>query len=311
VSSPRSPRVALVGPTASGKSALAHSVALELDGDVEILSVDAMGVYRGMDIGTAKPTPGERAEVAYHLIDLVAASEEFTVAQFQVAGREARGLVEGRGHGVLYVGGTGLYARAVIDDLDIPGRYPEVRRVLEARASEDLASLYDELVALDPVAASRLEATNQRRVVRALEVTLGAARPFSSYGEGLLTYRPSGVRQLGVDADLAVLDNRIERRFRDWMEQGLLDEVAVLAAAPSGLSRSARQAVGYKELLLHLEEGRPLEACVRDAITHSRRLARRQRSWFRRDPRVEWVDEGLAREALREALRGQNVTVRD
>ncbi len=307
---PSAAPVALVGPTASGKSALAHAVALE-HGALEILSVDAMGVYRGMDIGTAKPTRSQREEVSYHLIDLVAASEEFTVAQYQAAAREARGCVEERGHGVLYVGGTGLYGRAIIDDFDIPGRYPDVRRELEERATESVTALYDELVVLDPVAASRLEATNARRVVRALEVTLGSGRPFSSYGEGLLSYRPSRVVQLGVDVDPAVLDERIERRFRDWMDQGLLDEVTRLAAAPGGLSRSARQAVGYKELLGHLEEDQPLEVCVLRAITQSRRLARRQRSWFRRDPRVEWLDEDSARARVREVLSCPNAFVRD
>jgi len=305
------PLVALVGPTASGKSALAHAVALERGG-VEILSVDAMGVYRGMDIGTAKPTRAQREAVTYHLIDLVAASEEFTVAQYQAAARAAKSLVEGRGHAVLYVGGTGLYARAVIDDLDIPGRYPEVRRELEERAAKNLGPLYDELVVLDPVAAGRLEASNARRVVRALEVTLGSKRPFSSYGEGLLRYGPSSVIQVGVDVEPELLDASIERRFLEWMDLGLLEEVARLACAPGGLSRSARQAVGYKELLGHLEDGQPLEECVQRAISHSRRLARRQRSWFHRDPRIEWFDDvDLAGARVREVLSGPNAFVRD
>jgi tRNA dimethylallyltransferase len=284
------PAVALVGATASGKSALAHRLALEL-ADVDIVSVDAMCVYRGMDIATAKPSALERAEVPYHLLDLVEPSEEFTVAQFQREARRATDAIVGQGRRVLFVGGTGLYGRAVLDDLEIPGRYPEVRATLDERAALDLGELFLELEALDPLAATRLEPTNERRVVRALEVTLGSGRPFSSYGEGLMTYGPVRVVQVGLDIEFDVLDERIEARFTRWMEEGLLDEVQALIERPGGLGRTARQAVGYRELLAHLEESVPLEDCVRDAITQSRRLARRQRSWFRRDPRVEWFSD--------------------
>jgi tRNA dimethylallyltransferase len=304
--------VALVGPTASGKSALAHELALECGGSIELLSVDAMGVYRGMDLATAKPSRHERGEVSYHLLDLVSPSEEFTVAQFQREARSALASVSDVGHRAMYVGGTGLYGRAVLDDLDIPARYPEVRRTLEERAERDLAGLYDELVQLDPLAASRLEATNERRVVRALEVTLGAQRPFSSYGEGLLNYGPVRVVQVGLDCDLETLDERIERRFRSWMDQGLMQEIEELLRAPGGLGRTARQAVGYRELLRHVEESVPLDECVTEALTRSRRLARRQRSWFRRDPRVEWFsDVTSAKRRLLEVLSTANGFVRD
>lgn len=304
--------VALVGPTASGKSALAHELALESEGDVELVSVDAMGVYRGMDLGTAKPTRQERDEVKYHLLDLVDPSEEFTVAQFQREAKFATANIASAGHGVVYVGGTGLYGRAVLDDLDIPARYPDIRRVLEWRVEGELPALYEELRVLDPLAASRLEATNARRVVRALEVTLGAGRPFSSFGAGLLSYGPVRVVQVGLETDLQVLDERIATRFRRWMEQGLLEEVARLARARGGLGRTARQAVGYRELLRHVEDGEPLERSVENAITQSRRLARRQRSWFRRDPRVEWfVDTASAKARLREVLNGADGFVRD
>jgi tRNA dimethylallyltransferase len=279
-----------VGATASGKSALAHRLAREL-GDVDIVSVDAMCVYRGMDVATAKPTATDRAEVPYHLVDLVEPSEEFTVAQFQRDARHATDLIFGEGRRALFVGGTGLYGRAVLDDLEIPGRYPEVRAELDERAQSDLEGLFRELEILDPLAVTRLERTNERRVLRALEVTLGSGRPFSSFGEGLTTYGPVRVVQVGLDVDLEVLDERIELRFRSWMEDGLLDEVRALLERPGGLGRTARQAVGYRELLAHLEEDAPLEECVRDAITQSRRLARRQRSWFRRDPRVEWFSD--------------------
>jgi tRNA dimethylallyltransferase len=157
-----------------------------------------------------------------------------------------------------------------------------------------------------------MEPTNERRLLRALEVTIGSGRPFSSFGEGLLTYGPVRVVQVGIRCDFEILDRRIEERFREWMDQGLLAEVAALAAMPNGLSRTARQAVGYKELLRHLEEGEGLESCVLDAITQSRRLARRQRSWFNRDPRIEWfesADEAGAR--IREVLASPDGFVRE
>ncbi|HEY5303125.1 MAG TPA: tRNA (adenosine(37)-N6)-dimethylallyltransferase MiaA [Acidimicrobiales bacterium] len=301
--------VALVGSTASGKSAVAHEVALASRGDVEILSVDSMTVYRGMDIGTAKATLTQREEVTYHLLDLIEPCEEFTVSQFQEAARDAADQVWALGGSVLYVGGTGLYGRAVLDNFDIPGQYPEVRAELEAR-THDTAGLYEQLSQLDPAAAAKMEPTNARRVVRALEVTVGSGRPFSSYGVGLRHYGPSRVVQVGLNCEFDVLDVRIRRRFAAWMDEGLLEEVAHLKDI--GMSRTARQAVGYRELLRHLEEGVALEQCVEDAVTQSRRLARRQRSWFQRDPRVEWFDDP-SDAALRidEVLKSPDGFVRD
>jgi len=301
--------VALVGATASGKSDLAHQLALESDGAIEILCVDSMTVYRGMDIGTAKATAAQREQVTYHLLDLIEPHEEFTVSQFQHEARESAELVWALGGSVLYVGGTGLYGRAVIDNLDIPGQFPDVRADLEERG-DDLPGLYEELTRHDPLAASRMEPTNRRRIVRALEVTLGAGRPFSSFGSGLRHYGAPRVVQVGLNCEFGVLDVRIARRFESWMEQGLLEEVAHLRE--QGMSRTARQAVGYRELLRHLEEGADLDQCVEDAITQSRRLARRQRSWFQRDPRVEWFDDPSdAAKRLDEILRSPDGFVRD
>jgi len=304
------PAVALVGPTASGKSALAHDLCRQHP-DVAVLCVDAMTVYRGMDIGTAKPTRAQREEVDYHLLDLIDPSEEFTLYDFQHAARDAAAQVWQLGGAVLYVGGTGLYGRAVLDNFDIPRQYPEVRAALEARR-DDLAGLYDELASLDPLAASRMEPTNERRVIRALEVTLGSGAPFSSFGPGLRTYGPVRVIQVGLRSDFDALDERIEQRFRAWMDEGLLEEVRALRDAPGGLSRTARQAVGYRELLRHLEDDVDLEQCVGDAITQSKRLARRQRSWFSRDPRIEWFDDpDLAAARLLEVLNSPDGFVRD
>jgi tRNA dimethylallyltransferase len=279
--------VALVGTTASGKSALALEVARARPG-IELVSVDSMQVYRGMDVGTATPSPAERAEVPHHGLDLVDPWEEFTVADFQAAIGAAVADVERRRARPLLVGGTGLYLRAVVDGLEIPGRYPDVAAELAAEA--DTVALHHRLAALDPVAAARMEPTNRRRVLRALEVTLGSGRPFSSYGPGLDAYPPTRVVLVGVRLPRAVVDRRIAARYRAQLDAGFLDEVRRLAADPRGLSRTASQALGYRELLDHLAGRCPLDQAVAAAVTRTRRFARRQERWFRRDPRITWLD---------------------
>lgn len=286
---PRTRHVALVGPTASGKSAIALEVARRRD-DVEIVTVDSMQVYRGMDVGTAKPTAAEQALVPHHLLDLVDPDEEFTVAQWQREARAALADIEARGRTALLVGGTGLYLRAVTDDLDIPGRYVEARAEVEA----DLArvgpvALHARLASLDPVAAARMEPTNERRIVRAMEVTLGSGRPFSDFGPGLEASPPSAIAQVGVQIEPEHLAQRIAARYEAQLAAGFLEEVAALAARPEGLSRTAAQALGYKELLSHLAGERSLEEAVVLAVARTRRFARRQRAWFRRDPRLTWA----------------------
>ena len=275
-----------MGPTASGKSALAMELARRL-GDVEIVSVDSMQVYRGMDIGTAKPSPADRAELPHHLLDLAEPTEEFSVARFQAAFKEAIAGIESRGHRALLVGGTGLYLRAAVDDLTLPGEFRAVRAELEQVG--ETTALHSRLAALDPVAAGRMEPANRRRVVRALEVTLGSGRPFSSFGPGLEEYPRSRFRLAGIALDHAVVHDRIERRFASMMAAGLVDEVRSLVARHGcGLSRTARQALGYRELLAHVESGVPLEQAAAEAVRRTRAFARRQRAWFRRDPRITW-----------------------
>jgi tRNA dimethylallyltransferase len=183
--------VALVGATASGKSALALELAAVRPG-VEIVTVDAMQVYRGMDVGTAKPTAAERAAVAHHVLDVAEPWEDYAVARWQRDARRAMDEIVARGNRPLLVGGTGLYLRSLVDDLDIPAQFPEVRAVLDA--DPDTAALHARLAALDPLAASRMEPGNRRRVVRALEVTLGAGRPFSSFGPTSRYLNPRSVR---------------------------------------------------------------------------------------------------------------------
>jgi tRNA dimethylallyltransferase len=298
--------VALVGVTASGKSALAMAIAAGR-GDVEIVSVDSMSVYRGMDLATAKPSRADRAAVPHHLIDLVDPDAEFTLTQFQAAARAALVDIEARGRHALLVGGTGLYLRAVVDDLRIPGRFPDVVAGLEAELEGGRVSVVDlhaRLGALDPVAAARMEPTNRRRVVRALEVTVGSGLPFSTFGPGLEAYPVGAISQVGLGTDLAVVDARIAVRVGAWVEAGLVDEVRALAARPQGISRTARQALGYREVLAHLEEDRPLDQCLEQTVLRTRQFARRQASWFRRDPRITWRDEPAEAQALVEAALG-------
>lgn len=277
--------VALVGVTASGKSALALELA-RADRSFEIVSVDSMQVYRGMDIGTAKPTAAERADVPHHLVDVADPWDDYTVARFQRDERAALADIEARGKRALLVGGTGLYLRAVIDDLDIPGRFPDVRAEIEREP--DTEALHRQLVELDPVAADRMEPSNRRRVVRALEVTRGSGRPFSSFGPGLEVYPPTTIALIGIERPVDEVATRIAERYQAQVAAGFVDEVRRLRDDPRGLSRTARQALGYKELLAHLEGECSLDEAIATAITRTRRFARRQRVWFRRDPRIRW-----------------------
>ena len=275
----------IVGPTASGKSEVAMGVA-RLIGGAEIVTLDSMQVYRGMDIGTATPTAAEQADVPHHLIDLVDPSEEFAVAEFQATARTVIGGIRRRGAVPVLVGGTGLYVRAVIDELQIPGRYPEVREELEAEP--DTAAMHRRLAALDPAAATRMEPSNRRRIVRALEVTLGSGRLFSSYGPGMDHYPSTPFVQVGLRWGREGLDGRIAARYQRQVADGFLDEVRALAEHP--ISQTAAQALGYKELLAHLRGEATLDEALDQAVTRTRRFARRQERWFRRDPRIRWID---------------------
>ncbi len=283
--------LSLVGATATGKTALALAYA-RAHPDVELVSADAFAVYRGLDIGTAKPTREERALAPWHLIDVCDPAEEFTVARFQRLAADAIAGIEGRGHRTLIVGGTGLYHRAVVDDLGLPGQYPEIRAELEETVctTTGLELLYARLVALDPHAASRMEPTNARRIVRALEVTIGSGRPFSSFGPGLAHYGQTRFATAGLFLAREVLDRRISERLDRQLSEGFVDEAARLAARPGGLSRTARQALGYKELFSYLASECTLEEASAEIIRRTKSFARRQEAWFRRDPRIVWID---------------------
>lgn len=291
------PAVVIVGATASGKSDLAMSVARTVPG-VEIVAVDAMQVYRGMDVGTAKPTASDRREVRHHGLDLVAPSEPFSVVDFQDAATEAFGSIATRSASAVLVAGTGLYLSALLNGLEMPGSWPDIRTRLEAEAATDIAGLFARLVDIDPAAASKMEPTNTRRIVRALEVCEGSGRTFSSFGPGMDAYPSTAVAQFGLRWPRAVLAERIAARVHRMMSLGLFDEVRSLHEGGL-LGRTASQALGYKEIVDHLEGRCTLDTAVETIILRTRQFAVRQDRWFRRDPRIRWIDiESDSLEAL-------------
>ena len=308
MSTTHSPRhLALVGPTASGKSALAFALAQEL-GDAEIVSLDSMQVYRGMDIGTAKPTVAERAVVVHHLVDVAEPDEDWSVQRTQTGARAALDAIEARGNRALFVGGTGLYVKAIVDGLRIPAEDPARRIELEARtaSADGLADAYRELAARDPLAAARIEPRNRRRIVRALEVIELTGAPFSSFGPGLDHFAAPAipVRMIGVWLPRAAHARRIEQRVGTMVAEGFVDEVRMLEARPKGLSRGALQAIGYRELFGFVRGEIPtIEDATDRVVRRTRAFARRQRMWFRRDPRITWLATAGAPESLLGAAR--------
>ncbi len=285
------PLLALVGPTATGKTEAAVALALRLE--AEIVSVDSMLVYRGMDVGTAKPTPEQRARVPHHVIDVADPSEPFSVGRYQALALAAIGEIRARGHRVLLVGGSGLYFRAVVDRLELPGTDPRIRRDLESEAEAVGAlRLYERLAATDPTAAAKIEPSNIRRTVRALEVAAVTGEPFSAFARCWGRYDPAVVRAAGVTAPRDVLDRRIRARLRSMLERGMLDEVRTLVERGFGAWLTATQAIGYAELARHLRGGVSLDEAIVVTVRRTRALARRQLAWFRRDPRVRWIETG-------------------
>jgi tRNA dimethylallyltransferase len=261
-------------------------------GDVEIVSLDSMQVYRGLDVGTAKPTVAERAAVPHHVIDVVEPTEEWSAMRHQAAARAAVAEIEARGKRALLVGGTGLYVQAVVDDLRFPGEDPDLRAELEAATAEPggVAAAYDELRRRDPDAAEKIDPHNARRIVRALEVIRLTGKPFSSFGAGLDQFGPTAfpVRMVGIWVPRDVLNARIAERFAAMRDAGLVDEVQQLLGGRS-LSRTASQAIGYKEIIGALSDHGSLDEALDTAVRRTRSFARRQRMWFRRDPRITWL----------------------
>ncbi|MCL4552347.1 MAG: tRNA (adenosine(37)-N6)-dimethylallyltransferase MiaA [Candidatus Marsarchaeota archaeon] len=286
---PVSSLLALIGPTASGKTTIATELASQFK-RLELVSIDSMTVYRSMDIGTAKPRGEELKAIHYHLLDMADPWEEYSVSRFQTDVRNVLDEIAAHDGIALLVGGTGLYYQAVVDGLEIPGQWPQVREELEevAASGEGLGLLYRRLAELDSDAAGKIEPNNRRRIVRALEVTLGSGVPFSRHGPGLFANRSNGVRAVGIDLPRAELFDRIEKRLDILLTSGWVEEVQRIASDPRGMSRTARQALGYKEILAHLEGHASLDEVRLEILARTKRFAKRQVAWFRRDPRIAW-----------------------
>ncbi|MBX9244548.1 tRNA (adenosine(37)-N6)-dimethylallyltransferase MiaA [Actinotalea ferrariae] len=276
--------VAVVGPTATGKSDLGVALAVALGG--EVVNADAMQLYRGMDIGTAKVTDEERRGVPHHQLDVLDVGEDASVAAYQRAARADVAAVTGRGARAVVVGGSGLYVRALLDRMELAPVDLAVRARLEERAAtEGTGVLHDELAALDPAAAQAIGRQNTRRVVRALEVITLTGRPWTASLPEQEYVRPAV--QIGLDCDRGVLDEHVAHRVERMWRRGLVEEVAGLAPR---MGRTAGRAVGYAEVLAALRGERTLEDAYDGVVAGTRRLARKQMGWFGRDPRVHWLD---------------------
>jgi tRNA dimethylallyltransferase len=290
--------VAIVGATATGKSDLAVSLARALGG--EVVNADSMQLYRGMDIGTAKLPVAERQGIPHHLLDIWDVTKTASVAEYQVLATEVIARLEARGKVPVLAGGSGLYVRAALGDLSFPGTDEKVRERLEAElAAAGPASLYERLAARDPAAAAAILPSNGRRIVRALEVIELSGRPFSATLPGYDSGRPAV--QIGLELPRAELDRRIEARVDRMWRQGFEAEVRDLQQRNLRAGKTASRALGYQQLLRFLDGEWTLEQARAETVRATRRFARRQESWFRRDPRVTWLpaaEEALTARAL-------------
>ncbi|MFE3225844.1 tRNA (adenosine(37)-N6)-dimethylallyltransferase MiaA [Nocardia sp. NPDC059228] len=280
--------IAVVGPTATGKSDLALDLAQRLDG--EIVNIDAMQLYRGMDIGTAKLPVSERRGIPHHQLDVLDITETATVAAYQTAARADVEAIMARGRTPVIVGGSMMYVQALLDDWDFPATDPEIRAKWEAvLADRGTVAVHEALKRADPVAAQTILPTDGRRMVRALEVVELTGEPFAASAPQIGEPR-WGTVIIGVDRDTAELDARIEVRTATMFESGLVEEVEGLVALGLRHGQTARRAIGYAQVLDFLDNEYELTEAQERTFIGTRRYVRRQRSWFRRDQRVRWVD---------------------
>jgi len=304
----RVPVLALNGPTASGKTAVAVAVAHALAADgmaAEIVNADSMLVYRGMDIGTAKPTAAERSGVPHHLIDIMDVTQDASVADFQQLARAVIADCRARGVVPIIAGGSALYVHAILDDFRFPGTDPDIRARLEAElADQGPAALHERLSRLDRHAADGILPGNGRRIVRALEVIELTGGFRSQLPEW--TYALDDVLQVGLEVPRELLDARIEERVERMWSDGLVEEVAGLVERGLRDGRTASRAIGYRQVLAQLD-GELTEAEARQqTVFGTRRLARKQLGWFRRDPRIQWLPAGPeAVHGITDAVRGR------
>jgi tRNA dimethylallyltransferase len=280
------PVIAVVGPTASGKSALALALAQAFGG--EIVNADAFACYIGMDIGTAKPTADEQAQAPHHMVDVWQVEHDITVAEYQARARRTVDEIRARGRVPIVAGGSGLYVRSLLEPMEFPGTDPDIRAQLEADlAAVGTSAMHARLAALDPQAAAAIMATNGRRVVRAIEVVTITGRPYVASLPGTAAVYPD-VR-IGLDVPRPLLDAHIDARVDHMFAAGFVDEVAALEPRLR-MARTASRAVGYGELLAHLSGQFTLDEARLTTASATRRLARKQLSWFRRDSSILWMD---------------------
>jgi tRNA dimethylallyltransferase len=259
----------------------------------EIVSVDSMLVYRGMDVGTAKPTPDQLARVSHHMIDVADPGEPFSVARYRSLGRRALDDVTSRGAAALLVGGSGLYFRALVDDLSFPGTDPSTRELLEREAVVvGPRRLHERLAGFDPAAANKIEPANVRRTIRALEVAAATGREFSSFAGDWERYQPERVRAAGIRMSREDLAERIQARVFGMVEAGILDEVSAMLDSGHEDWIVSSQVIGYAEIARHIRGDLTLDEALQLTIRRTRSLARRQMAWFGRDPRITWFEVG-------------------
>jgi len=283
----------LTGPTASGKTGVGIALARRIG--AEIVSMDSMALYRGMDIGTAKPTAADRGEVPHHLIDVLEPHEEFSLAQYVEAAARAAKEIRARGRAILFVGGTPLYLKAILRGIfqGPSADWALRRRLREEAAASGPAALHERLAQLDPESARRLHPNDLRRIIRALEVFETTGEPISRFQRQFDVGRPAEECRVFVLAwPRQVLYERIDARVREMFAAGLVDEVRGLLARPEGLSRTARQALGYREVIDFVQQGGELAETIRAVQTHTRQFAKRQGTWFRGLSECRFVEAG-------------------
>ena len=288
------PLIIICGPTATGKSDLALDVAEKFNG--EIVNADSMQLYRGMDIGTAKLTIGERRNIPHHLLDILTVEQDASVAQYQGLARAAVDEIRGRGKAAIVVGGTGLYIKSIIDEMNFPETDPALRKRLEDEAELlGTAELYSRLRVLDPEAAAAIEPANTRRIIRALEVIEVTGEPYSANLPSDTSLRYPDALHFGLAMERANLAPRIEARVHRMFEQGLVDEVRSLIDQGLLKGTTAQRAIGYAQVISFIKGEISLEQAIEETIVSTRQYVRRQETWFKRDQRIQWIAEGQPR----------------
>jgi tRNA dimethylallyltransferase len=291
------PLVIICGPTATGKSDLALEVAEKFNG--EVINADSMQLYRGMDIGTAKLTIAQRREIPHHLLDILSVREDASVAQYQSLARAAIDEIQGRGKVAIVVGGTGLYIKSIIDEMNFPETDPVLRKKLEDEAELlGTAELYSRLRLLDPEAAAAIEPGNTRRIIRALEVIEVTGKPYSANLPSDTSIRFPDALHIGLAMERSSLAPRIEARVHRMFDQGLVDEVRALVAQGLLEGTTAQRAIGYAQAIALIDGEISQSQAMEETIVATRQYVRRQETWFKRDQRIQWIGEGEPRLAF-------------